>query len=82
MPNTVIEAQACGLSCVIADTITREANITNLVTYCSLNDSLRDWNASIEKNINVRKNTKEIMMKEKYDINSVVKEFVNVVFGE
>lgn len=82
MPNTVIEAQACGLSCVIADTITREANITNLVTYCSLNDSLKNWNTSIEKNINVRENTKDIMMKEKYDINSVVKEFVNVVFGE
>ena len=82
MPNTVIEAQACGLPCVIADTITKEANVTNLVTYCSLNDSMESWKDSIEKNVNVRKNTKDIMIKEKYDINSVANEFVNIVFGE
>ena len=28
MPNTVIEAQATGLPCLIADTITKEANVT------------------------------------------------------
>ena len=33
MPNTVIEAQATGLPCLIADTITREADITGLVSY-------------------------------------------------
>ena len=45
MPNTVIEAQATGLHCVIADTITREANITGFVQYLSLNDSASKWAA-------------------------------------
>ena len=38
MPNTVIEAQATGLKCIISDTITREADITGLVSYTSLNN--------------------------------------------
>ena len=46
MPNTVIEAQATGLPCVIADTITREADITGLVEYLPLGDA-DEWAAHV-----------------------------------
>ena len=79
MPNTVIEAQATGLPCVIADTITRQANITGLVEYLSLGDSAEKWLGMITAE---RKETKEDFIKHKYDIESVTKEFVGLVFGE
>ena len=43
MPNTVIEAQATGLPCLISDSITKEADITGLVVYKSLTDSHNAW---------------------------------------
>lgn len=36
MPNTVIEAQALGLPCYISDRITREAKVTELVSFLPL----------------------------------------------
>ena len=83
MPNTIIEAQASGLPSLISDTITKEADITGLVTYMPLTESAEKWaekcleikNESIQ-----RKNTKEYFIKEKYDINSVTEEFIRLVF--
>lgn len=43
MPNVVIEAQGAGLRCLISDTITKEAKITDLVTYMSLSESAEKW---------------------------------------
>ena len=43
MPNTIIEAQATGLPCIISDTITRQANITGLVSYLPLNQDVEVW---------------------------------------
>ena len=83
MPNTVIEAQATGLPCVIADTITKEADITGLVNYLSLNDSAKVWAEKalsiVEK---VRKDTKADFIKNGYDIESVANKFTQLVFGE
>lgn len=83
MPNTVIEAQATGLPCVIADTITQEADITGLVQYLPLTDSAEEWTRVAIKAISKeRKNTKDDFIKNKYDIESVAKEFVRLVFDE
>ena len=83
MPNTVIESQATGLPCVIADTITRQANITGLVEYLPLSLPAEQWAEKALKAATLeRKDTKEDFIKNKYDIESVTKEFVNLVFGE
>lgn len=80
MPNTVIEAQATGLPCLIADTITREADITGLVHYLSL-DSADAW-ASYIANLPQETRTTPIQkFKENcYDIESVTEQFVKLVF--
>jgi glycosyltransferase involved in cell wall biosynthesis len=83
MPNTVIEAQATGLPCVIADTITREADITGLVDYLSLGDSAEQWaDMALSKVQAQRKDTKEDFIKNKYDIQNVAEQFVSLVFNE
>lgn len=83
MPNTVIEAQATGLSCVVSDTITREANITGLVNYVSL-DNVEDWIYGIEntKITTDRLNIKRIVYEQKYDIVSQVEVFTKYVFAD
>lgn len=82
MPNTVIEAQATGLPCVISDTITREANITGLVEYLPLTEPQTWANHALEAANKERIDTKQIFINEKYDIESTVAHFVKLVFGE
>lgn len=81
MPNTVIEAQATGLHCVIADTITKEANVTGNISYISLNASYDKWADEVLCQVKQeRKPTTEDMKRAKYDIESMVKDFVQLVY--
>lgn len=82
MPNTVIEAQATGLPCVIADTITREANITGLVTYLPLEEPQVWAQKALESFDMQRADTKQAFIDNKYNVESVVEDFVNLVWGE
>lgn len=80
MPNTVIEAQATGLPCVIADTITTEANITGLVQYLPLTLSPLEWaKSSLEVIASPRENTSEDFRTNGYDIVSVANEFISLM---
>lgn len=49
LPITGIEAQASGLPCIFADTITKELAVTKLAYYCSLDDKPEKWIKLIEK---------------------------------
>ena len=82
MPNTVIEAQATGLPCLISNTITKEANVTGLVRYMPLKDPVAWAETALSIVSETRLQTKEIMIQKGYDIESVSKEFVRLVFGE
>lgn len=81
MPNTVIEAQAVGLPCVISDTITKDADVTGLVKYVSLEEPKEKW---VEKCLDSkRKSTsviKKQMMDSGYDITSVANQFLDIIF--
>mgnify|MGYP004626139113 CR=1 FL=1 len=82
MPNTVIEAQATGLPCLIADTITREADITGLVHYLPLGDA-GAWAHLIAELPQAKRETPIQKFKENgYDIETVAKQFVKLIFRE
>lgn len=83
MPNTVIEAQATGLRCIVSDTITKEANITGLVTYVSLTNDLNIWKNNILKNYTYkREDTSKILKQKGYDIKDVSDKFINIIFND
>lgn len=82
MPNTVIEAQATGLSCVISDTITKEANITGLVEYLPLGDASAWAERVMAAAQKPRLDTTEHFVNKRYDIHSVAEHFTKLVFGE
>lgn len=83
MPNTVIEAQATGLHCIVSDSITNEVNITNLVDFYSLNEGVFKWTEEIIKysqNRVERTNMKEQFVNKGYDISNCVMIFIKEVF--
>ncbi|TYA72049.1 glycosyltransferase family 1 protein [Seonamhaeicola marinus] len=69
LPVTLIEAQACGLRIVTTNTVTSEVDITNLITFKSLEDSYEDWAYTVLERINyTRENTNHLIEKGGYDI--------------
>lgn len=83
MPNTVIEAQATGLSCVISDSITREVRITELANFKSIQSKPIEWaEYALEKiNKDIRKNMKREFIEIGYDIKEVTNKFEKLIFG-
>ena len=43
LPGVLVEAQAAGLRCFVSDTVTREAQATDLVTYLSIEQPAGRW---------------------------------------
>lgn len=83
MPNTVIEAQATGLPCVISDTITRQAKVTGLVRYCSLAQGSATWVEACEKSkVENRLKYSNALKAAGYDIRDVAPRFVKMVFED
>lgn len=80
MPNTCIEAQATGLYCVIADTITRQANITGNVSFLPLND-IDMWVKSLQREPSINRTQVNRAMKgSDYDISHEVENFLHSIF--
>lgn len=74
LPVTLIEAQAAGLRIVTSSTVTKEVDITGLVTYVDLNKTESDWAEIVLKKISyIRENTLNHIIKGGYDITSNAK---------
>lgn len=80
MPNTVIEAQACGLTCIISDSITRQVALKNNLYFESIKDSPESWARNIMKYTKCK--DRDLSRLTDYDIKKIAKEFCSVVFEE
>ena len=86
MPNVLIEAQASGLACIVADTITAQATLTPSVTRLPLG-SAQAWSNQIEKvfsgvnpeSEDVSKIRNSQSLPEEYDIRRVAEKFVSFI---
>ena len=80
MPNTVIEAQSASLPCIIADTITKTADITGLVKYLPLEIAPEYWADEVIKSLNIKRHSrKEDFRKHGYDIKLVAKKLMETI---
>lgn len=69
LPVTGVEAQASGLPCVFADTITKEIGLTDNCQFLSLNDSEERWIETILSYRDLeRKSGVQALLKARYDI--------------
>lgn len=78
MPNTVIEAQACTLPCVLSDTITRQADLSGQLRYLPLKDEER-WAEEISSAVSGGRVDADMSA---YDIHTVTDQFCRYCFGD
>ena len=79
MPNAVIEAQACGLKCLVSNRVTRDANVTDCVVFLPIDaDDVYVW---FEKIVECRsQKEKKFFIPKDYDIKTVATNFINLFF--
>lgn len=81
MPNTIIEAQAVGLPCVLSDAITKEANVTDRLCFISLSETPMIWAKMAVKVAEKGKyNSRDIMEERGYSIDKAADEFTRLCF--
>ncbi len=69
LPGTVVEAQAAGVRCLIADTITEEVAFSSLVTRFSLDKTAEEWAEFVLKtNEYKRENTLQMIEDADFDV--------------
>lgn len=71
-PVVLVEAQACGIPCLISDNISKEVDMgLNLISFLSLSDTLNIWSrglyASLKKKSNDFEKIKRIMKSKNFD---------------
>lgn len=79
LPGVILEAQAAGLPCIISDSITYEAKITDLVEYLPLSKDANYWAKKVIsfKKGYQRRNTYNEILQAGYDIKLVTKWYEN-----
>ena len=81
MPNTIIEAQATGMPCILSDSITKEAEITNLLEYLSLSEDCNKWaTIAIDSVLKDRPDTREDFIKQGYNIEYSISKLIEIIF--
>lgn len=77
MPNTAIEAQACGLPCIISDTVTREADLSGKAAFLPI-DNPALWVTQAKMLLQGGRISADMTG---YDIHQVSKAFSEICYG-
>lgn len=76
LPGVLIEAQAAGLRCLVSDTVTTEAQATDLVTYMSIEEPAKVWAQEILAQIGYnRQNTYQEIVESGFDVKTQAKAY-------
>lgn len=80
LPFVLVEAQVSGLSCVVSNNVSPEANLTGCVEFVGLNDSVRVWAEKVIKNAkNVRKDHANVLVEKGYSIEKSAREVADIL---
>lgn len=84
LPVVSIEAQTSGLPCYLSNTISKECNLTNNVTFLSLNDSAKEWAIKIYNDYKTfkRKNKVEDIISGGFSIQQETKKLEEIYVGK
>jgi len=75
LPVVLVEAQTAGLRCCVSSAVSKEANITNLVEFVNLENSVEVWANAVLKNKNyLRKDTADVVTAKGYDITQIAED--------
>ena len=83
LPVTMIEAQACGIPCLVSDVITQECSLgISDVMFLSLEENNQKWLDALYSLVNSRVNEKKyierILIQKRYEIHSIVKQLEEI----
>ena len=81
LPVTIVEAQATGLPVVMSDVITREVDLTDVVSRCSLQSPLYKWADTIEKccvEIDNRQKYNKLIIDSRFNMNTSIVELMRL----
>lgn len=82
LPIVAVEAQAAGLPCVLADTITRQVAITDMVVFESLEAPKKEWVRKMDEAMEKgRRDQSEKVKGAGYDIHNAETMFLNYVYN-
>lgn len=80
LPFTLVEAQTAGLPCVVSNTVSDEANLTGLVEYVALNDSIETWSKKVlEACAKERSDTTRQLLYAGYSVEDTVKKVIGII---
>ncbi len=71
LPGSVAEAQAAGLHCLVSDKVTREAALTDLAVYRSIDEPPIEWAKEIQKNAKdakIRRDMRQEIIDKGFDV--------------
>jgi len=69
LPGVLVEAQAAGLACIVSDTVTREAEATDLVSWLSIDEPPERWAEEVIKRSSYeRRNTAKELTAAGFDV--------------
>ncbi|MCX4338417.1 MAG: glycosyltransferase family 1 protein [Lachnospiraceae bacterium] len=83
LPGVLVEAQAAGLACIVSDTVTREAEATDLVTWLSIDEPPERWAEEVLKQAAyVRRNTAKELTEAGFDVRTQAQGYRRFYLGE